>query len=424
MVNIIYDATQIVAGETDDNSRCGIYVTAYNILNEMLKRNDVHVFLWTPSTTSYLVETIRLKYFPKAKNYYNGGKFSKILLNLILNIGSVAKRNEDHFFLRKIIWLLYFVIDFVYGCVSYLGNLSLLNNKDTIFFSPLTAAPWYFEKKKRIKKYIVLYDIIPYKLMDYKRQRKIGWFGNLVKNLNSSDLYFAISQATKNDFCNEFPFLNVENIWVVHLAASSSFKPNRDMNAILQVKRKYNLPSCKYIFSLCTLEPRKNLIRSVKTFVEFVQKNKISDLIWVMGGAQWNHFSEIIKKEVCDSEIFDQHVFYAGYIDDGDLPVLYSNAEWFVYTSQYEGFGLPPLEAMQCGCPVITSNNSSLPEVVGDAGIMIDWDSDEQHIAAYEKYYFNEDLRKENRQKGLERTKFFSWGKTVDKMVELMKSKN
>lgn len=63
-------------------------------------------------------------------------------------------------------------------------------------------------------------------------------------------------------------------------------------------------------------------------------------------------------------------------------------AEWFVYTSQYEGFGLPPLEAIACGCPVIVSNNSSLPEVVGDSCIMIDYDSDEQHIEAYEKYYF------------------------------------
>jgi glycosyltransferase involved in cell wall biosynthesis len=78
---------------------------------------------------------------------------------------------------------------------------------------------------------------------------------------------------------------------------------------------------------------------------------------------------------------------------------------------------------MLCGCPVITSNNSSLPEVVGDAGIMIDWDSDEQHVEAYEKYYFNEKMRKEYGAKGLERSKLFSWKKTVDKMVALMNAK-
>ena len=110
-------------------------------------------------------------------------------------------------------------------------------------------------------------------------------------------------------------------------------------------------------------------------------------------------------------------IIRAGYIDDEDLAPLYSGAEWFVYTSQYEGFGLPPLEAMACGCPVITSNSSSLPEVVGDAGIMIDWDSDEQHIQAYEKYYFDKKLRAKMSKKGLERSKLFSWEKTVDVIV-------
>ena len=154
-----------------------------------------------------------------------------------------------------------------------------------------------------------------------------------------------------------------------------------------------------------------------------VLKNNIQDLVWVMGGGQYKSFSEQIKSESINSNLYDRCVLYAGYIDDNDLPILYSNAEWFVFTSQYEGFGLPPLEAMQCGCPVITSNNSSLPEVVGDAGILIDWNSEEQHIEAYEKYYFNEKLRKENSQNGLERAKTFSWTKTVNEMVGYMQSK-
>ncbi len=418
-MNVIYDATQLVDAEMDNNSRCGIYVTSLNILNELLKRDDVGVFLWTTSNKCFLVESLRLKYFPKAKNYYNEGKFSKVLFNLALNIKNVAEKKERHFFLRKIIWLAFFLVDFLNDCASY----QIVNDENTIFFSPLTAAPWYFEKRRSLRKYVVLYDVIPYKLQSYNSQIKSVWFRNLVKNLNSSDFYFAISRATKKDFCEEFPLLKAGNITVVYLAASSSFKLYKDTDAILRVKTKYNLPSCKYIFSLCTLEPRKNLIRSVKTFIEFVQKNEIPDLVWVMGGAQWSRFSEIIKKEICNSELFDKHVFYVGYIDDEDLPILYSNAEWFVYTSQYEGFGLPPLEAMQCGCPVITSNNSSLPEVVGDAGIMIDWDSDEQHLKAYEDYYYNDNLRKENAKKGLERSKMFSWEKTVENMVDLMKGK-
>ena len=102
------------------------------------------------------------------------------------------------------------------------------------------------------------------------------------------------------------------------------------------------------------------------------------------------------------------------------LTPLYSGAEFFVYTSQYEGFGLPPLEAMKCGKAVITSNNSSLPEVVGDAGIMIDFDSLEHHIEAFEKLYFDLSLRKTYEQRALERAKEFSWERCVDVMVEKM----
>ena len=422
MLNVIYDATQIVAGETDNNSRCGIFVTSLNILNGLVKRDDVNVFLWAPSNKCYLLELIRLKYFAKTKNYYKVKSISKKMSDYSLKIRKNATKNQKRFFLRKFLWASYFVMDYINSIVSYQKNKVLLDDKKTVFFSPLTAAPWYFEKRKSLKKYIVLYDMIPYKLDKYKSQRNNGWFGKLIKNLNSSNFYFSISAATKKDFCEMVPQLKESAVEVVPLAASDDFMPIEDDYVFSRIRTKYALPPNRYIFSLCTLEPRKNLIRAVRTFLLFVQKNKITDLIWVMGGAQWNSFSEMMKKEICNPELFDKHVFYAGYIDDEDLPVLYSNAEWFVYTSQYEGFGLPPLEAMKCGCPVISSNNSSLPEVIGDAGIMIDWDSDEQHVEAYTKYYFNEQLRKENRRKGLMRAEMFSWEKTVNQMVEKMKN--
>ena len=86
----------------------------------------------------------------------------------------------------------------------------------------------------------------------------------------------------------------------------------------------------------------------------------------------------------------------------------------------YEGFGLTALEAMACGTPVVTSSTASLPEVVGDAGISIDWDSDEQHVKAYEDYYFNDNLRRTNAEKGLMRAKLFSWKNTTDIMIKEM----
>ena len=132
--------------------------------------------------------------------------------------------------------------------------------------------------------------------------------------------------------------------------------------------------------------------------MQCTKKNKIDDLVFVLAGGHWDTFLPVLHKEIDGME--KDRILQVGYVDDEDVAALYSGAEWFVYTSQYEGFGLPPIEAMQCGCPVVVSNNSSLPEVVGDAGIMIDCNSEEQHVKAFEDYYFNKALRKENSEKG------------------------
>ena len=168
---------------------------------------------------------------------------------------------------------------------------------------------------------------------------------------------------------------------------------------------------------------RQNLIRAVKCFAAFIRKNNIDDLVFVLGGAHWDRFISILESEIENLNELKDKILKIGYVDDADQAALYSGALFFVYTSQYEGFGLPPLEAMSCGTPVITSNNSSLPEVVGGAAIMIDYDDDAAHIKAYEDYYFNEELRKENSKKGLEQARKFSWEKCADIMVEEFKKR-
>ena len=261
-------------------------------------------------------------------------------------------------------------------------------------------------------------DAIPL-IMDYLGPQRRRSYENLIKSFTPNDLFFCVSQHTLDDFSKFSDYINANSSFVCPLAANECYKPILDKNKEILIKQKYKIPlDKKYVFSLCAIEPRKNLLRAVSCFVKFAQKHMVTDVVWVLGGAAWDSISDLPQK-------FDPNIIIrSGYVDDEDLPVLYSNAEWFVYTSQYEGFGLPPLEAMQCGCPVITSNNSSLPEVVGDAGIMIDWDSDEQHVEAYEKYYFNEELRKENCRKGIERSKQFSWKATVDKIVSALALKN
>ena len=274
------------------------------------------------------------------------------------------------------------------------------------------------------EKYIILYDAIPLLLPNYYPSvgLKKHWFYNLTEYIKTKPncKYFAISKSCKNDFVRLLN-MNPDDITVIPLAANDNFYQEKDEKKIQDARKKYNIPADKkYVFSLCTLEPRKNLIRAVKTFIEFIKKNKIDDMVFVLGGAHWDEFIGKLESEIDDLGKYKDKIIRAGYIDDADLAALYSGAMFFVYTSQYEGFGLPPLEAMKCGCAVITSNNSSLPEVVGDAGVMIDWDDDDAHIAAYEKYYFDDTYRTSMAKKGLAHSKDFSWEHTADIIVKTM----
>ena len=115
----------------------------------------------------------------------------------------------------------------------------------------------------------------------------------------------------------------------------------------------------------------------------------------------------------------EREVIFAGYVDEDELPAWYNAADLFVYPSLYEGFGLPPLEAMACGCPVITSNTSSLPEVVGDAGIMVDPHDVDALADAMERVLTDESLREDMRRRGLERAKRFSWQRSAREMWDI-----
>ena len=284
-----------------------------------------------------------------------------------------------------------------------------------IFYSPLYSVPRFIEDMKHIKKWTTLHDAMYNKFPELFNEKYIIWHKVLLKSINKEDYYFSVSENTKKDFIKYVPQINPNHIFTIPLGIKDNLK---HLNINKDILNKYNITK-KYIFSLCAINPRKNLIRIIRNFFKFLEKNNINDMTFVLGGPNSEDFIEKFNTEISE---YKDKIIKIGYVSDEDLPYLYSGAEWFVYTSQYEGFGLPPLEAMACGCPVIVSNNSSLPEVVGDAGIMIDYDSDKQHIEAYERYYFNEEYRKEMAQKGLERSKLFSWDKCVNEMLRVMKN--
>ncbi|MBR6123663.1 glycosyltransferase family 4 protein [Candidatus Saccharibacteria bacterium] len=424
-LNVIFDATVIAFNFQKNSNRSGIFFTAINILDEFLKRADVNVFLYVEPEKYAEELQLNRSFYPEVYYFHDFSSYPKAALaKVTMKLWSLHNKYHKCNIRRKFISLLILINQFIFKqIIKRKPSKHCLKNAD-VFFSPIYKIPDFVRDYDNIQCCVFLHDAIPllpiYKINHSKSNKKSH--KKLILSFKEHDYFFANSKQTLNDFSKFSSFVNSQTAVVTPLAASEKFRWIADENAIREIKRKYGIDEGKkYIFSLCSLEPRKNMIRSVRSFLKFIEKNNIDDLLWVMGGGTWDSFESELKNE--QAQWKKDAVIQIGYVSDEDLPLLYNGAEWFVYTSQYEGFGLPPLEAMQCGCPVITSNNSSLPEVVGDAGITVAWDSDEQHILAYEKYYFNENLRQENSRKGLERAKLFSWKKTVDIIMETLKNK-
>ena len=411
-LKLIYDASIVVNTTNANWARSGVYFSALNLLKEFAKRDDIELVLYCKTDDKNKAKKF-LKDLLK-KDFACIFEFvpSKLIIALKRAIEKLPPLISKPFYkandLRK---------KLKNKNPQKKPNTQNPNEYNACYLSAAYDLPARFKHDESIIKYAIAYDVMPLIFPQYYKDSVDGWLQTF-KIFNN---YFSISQHTKKDYLKHLEHLKEQNITTALLACDESFKPanNEQINF---AKQKYKIPeNKKYIFSLCTLEPRKNLIRTLKTFIEFIKKNNIDDLVFVLGGGHWEIFIKELEKSINDLGAYKDKILKIGYVDDKDLAPLYSGALFFVYTSQYEGFGLPPLEAMSCGSAVITSDNSSLPEVVGDAGIMIAYDSDEAHIRAYEKYYFDENFRKENAKKGLERSGLFSWQKCADIIVNKMK---
>jgi glycosyltransferase involved in cell wall biosynthesis len=221
--------------------------------------------------------------------------------------------------------------------------------------------------------------------------------------------------------CNYLPNLDPSKIQVTHLAASDLFYPCSNIEKSSEVRSKYSIPDIPYILSLSTLEPRKNIVHTIRCFLNLIQQEKLSNLTLVLAGTKgWNYDS--IFAEISDNSSLKDRVILTGFVADEDLASLYSSALAFVYPSFYEGFGLPPLEAMQCGVPVITSNTSSLPEVVGEAGIMLDPQDSDGLSQSILNLYSQPALRDTMAQQSLSQAQKFSWENCAKQTVAAYKS--
>ncbi len=224
-----------------------------------------------------------------------------------------------------------------------------------------------------------------------------------------ADMVIAISESTKKDIME---ILNIpeQKIKVVYEAAPDDVVQIKDRKKIDQVKDKYKLDG-GFLLSVATLEPRKNLKRIILAFQKIKKDFPLMKLV-IAGKSGWDQsLNKIIRQKQSD-------IVVTGYINRDDLLALYSSASCFVFPSLYEGFGLPILEAMKCGAPVVTSNVSSMPEVAGQAGILVDPLSVEKITQGIKKAIGD----KENLiKKGFKQADSFSWEKTAKETLEVYK---
>jgi len=223
----------------------------------------------------------------------------------------------------------------------------------------------------------------------------------------------AISEHTKRDI---MALLKIpeEKISVIPLAASRDFRPIRSMRKLKEVREKYKTGQ-NYLLDVGTIEPRKNLPFLVRAYALAVREGVDSNLV-ITGKKGW--YYQGLFQLVEDLNLEDK-VIFTGYVEEKDLPALYSGAKAFVFPSLYEGFGLPPLEAMACGTPVISSNTSSMPEVIGKAGILISPKDERLWANIIVNVLKDKALAQTLSEWGVRQAKKFSWEETARKTIEV-----
>jgi glycosyltransferase involved in cell wall biosynthesis len=227
-----------------------------------------------------------------------------------------------------------------------------------------------------------------------------------------------ISSFSKKDIMHHLPLLFDRNLVVTYLAANERFKPCRNETAFKKLKNQYNIKD-NFILTLGATDPRKNTERIIRSFFELKSKHSIPNQLVISGLPL---LKQTLFHRLVQASEYKDDVIFLDFVTEDDLVCLYNYAFIFLYPSLYEGFGLPPLEAMSCGVPVITSNSTSIPEIVGDSALLIDPLNDEELKNALMFMLNNDNVRCDYIDRGLNRVKMFSWKKMARETLEIYKT--
>lgn len=395
-------------------------------------------------TLNLIKEILKLDKKNEYKLFYNSGKdVSKRLPQFSSNSAEIIKTNYPNKLFNN-------VMQRVLG----IPKIDQLINVD-LFFMPNIG---FVSLSNQCKKIITVHDLSFLRFPEFFSLKMRAWH-NIVgvkKVLNEFDKIIAVSENTKNDLI-DLCDIKEEKIKVIYHGVGNEYGVvETNSQKLKDIKNKYSLPD-NFILYLGTLEPRKNVEGIIQAYGELREKNKprtkdiscrrhyttdcdklfnhptLSEEFFVRGknlenfklaiagGRGWkagNIFKAWSKSKYKDDIIF------LGYVDSADKVYIYNSAALFVYPSFYEGFGLPPLEAMACGIPVVCGFASSLPEVAGSAAVMVDPYNINSIAGAMEQILIDNELKNDLIKKGLAQAKRFSWEKTAVEYVGLFNNFN
>jgi glycosyltransferase involved in cell wall biosynthesis len=231
------------------------------------------------------------------------------------------------------------------------------------------------------------------------------WYLSLFTRYSSkrARAIITISESTRQDVIQTFGVLP-DKVRTIYCGVDDSFRP-LPPGQVESFRIKQGLPD-RFILRLGTIEPRKNVEGVIRAYAAWRARDEKAPKLFIAGGKGW-HYEQVFR--LVEELNLTEHVVFPGYLPQEELPWWYNAASLFVYPSYFEGFGLPVLEAMACGTPVITSNVSSLPEVAGEAAVMVDPTDIMALSQAMEQMFCDPDLARTRREKGLNQAAKFSW---------------
>lgn len=292
------------------------------------------------------------------------------------------------------------------------GNKIILQDHLDVFWGAQQVLP----NGLNVRKIITVCDLVwHYYPQTMSRYNLIVHKLFATRSILNANAILCISETTANDLRKIVP--NNAPIFVTHCAINENYKPYNPIESRKYISNRYRC-SENYILTVGTIEPRKNILSLMKAYKVLKDKYNVIHKLVIAGARGWNNSS--FNKDYEKIGFKTDEVIFLGYVPEEDMPKLYSGAEIFVFPSIYEGFGIPLLEAMACGCPVIVSNMSSMPEVIGEAGILVNPNDINEFVKIMHKVLIDSQIKTGLRILGIERAKLFSWKNSARKTLEVL----